>query len=123
MLINQFVHRVENNQAPGRDLASRERTIAALAAFDTDSIPPAEGFALTVFFILIIGATLVSEDLACIGAGLMVAKGTLTFGAGASAAFAGIVIGDNLVVRHQRHDVQVVDSRDLLKAGKTAACT
>ncbi|GMQ81246.1 MAG: hypothetical protein BMS9Abin05_0677 [Rhodothermia bacterium] len=96
-LIDQFVYRVENNLAPGRDLASRERTIAALAAFDADSIPPATGFALAVFFILIIGATLVSEDLATIGAGLMVAKGTLTFGAAASAAFSGIVIGDILL--------------------------
>jgi len=97
ILVNRFVQRVESNLAPGRNLATRERTIASLDAFDSNSIPPAEGFALAVFFILIIGATLVSEDLACIGAGLMVAKGTLTFGAGVSAAFAGIVIGDVLL--------------------------
>ena len=97
VLVNQFVHRVEDKQALTRDLASPERMLAAEAAFDTDLIPTARGFALTVFFLLIIGATLVSEDLACIGAGLMVAKGTLTFLAATSAAFVGIVIGDLLL--------------------------
>lgn len=42
--------------------------------------------------------TLVSEDLACISAGLLVAGGTLGFPAAAAACFAGIFTGDLLLV-------------------------
>ncbi len=44
------------------------------------------------------GATLVSEDLACIAAGLLVAAGKLAFGPAVAACFAGIFIGDLLLV-------------------------
>ncbi len=43
-------------------------------------------------------ATLVSEDLACIAAGLLVAAGKLAFGPAAAACFAGIFAGDMLLV-------------------------
>ena len=43
-------------------------------------------------------ATLVSEDLACIAAGLLVAEGALGFGAAAGACFTGIFAGDLLLV-------------------------
>lgn len=43
-------------------------------------------------------ATLVSEDLACIAAGLFVAAGKLAFGPAAAACFAGIFSGDLLLV-------------------------
>lgn len=43
-------------------------------------------------------ATLVSEDLACIAAGLLVAAGKLAFGPAVAACFAGIFIGDLLLV-------------------------
>src|SRR5690606_32388045 len=43
-------------------------------------------------------ATLVSEDLACIAAGLLVARGTLEFAPAATACFAGIFAGDLLLV-------------------------
>lgn len=43
-------------------------------------------------------ATLVSEDLACIGAGLLVAQGALGFGPAVAACFAGIFAGDLLLV-------------------------
>lgn len=42
--------------------------------------------------------TLVSEDLACISAGLLVASGTLGFPAAVAACFAGIFTGDLLLV-------------------------
>lgn len=43
-------------------------------------------------------ATLVSEDLACIAAGLLVAAGKLAFGPATAACFAGIFAGDLLLV-------------------------
>ncbi|HSI08162.1 MAG: VTT domain-containing protein [Rariglobus sp.] len=43
-------------------------------------------------------ATLVSEDLACIAAGLLVAAGKLAFGPAVAACFAGIFVGDLLLV-------------------------
>ncbi len=43
-------------------------------------------------------ATLVSEDLACIAAGLLVARGALGFGEATAACFIGIFVGDLLLV-------------------------
>jgi len=43
-------------------------------------------------------ATLVSEDLACIAAGLLVAQGSLDFGPAVAACFLGILAGDLLLV-------------------------
>jgi len=43
-------------------------------------------------------ATFISEDLACIGAGLLVTQGTLTFAPAVGACFTGIFAGDMLLV-------------------------
>jgi len=96
-LITSFVRDVERGNAMTADRATLERILEADKPFDPSWIPPAAGFNLIVLFILIVAATLVSEDLACIGAGLLVARGTLTFASGFSAAFFGIVIGDVLL--------------------------
>jgi membrane protein DedA with SNARE-associated domain len=47
--------------------------------------------------LLLAGATLVSEDLACLGAGALVARGALSFGLGTAACFVGIFVGDVLL--------------------------
>ncbi|WP_421774665.1 DedA family protein [Gracilimonas sp.] len=49
---------------------------------------------LVLYMLLIILATFMSEDLACIGAGLMTAQGLIDFWPAAIAATAGIYIGD-----------------------------
>ncbi|MCB1102324.1 MAG: VTT domain-containing protein, partial [Kiritimatiellae bacterium] len=54
-------------------------------------------FALVVMILVIALSTLISEDLACIGAGLMVAKGILGYAPAAFAAFLGIFLGDLLL--------------------------
>jgi pimeloyl-ACP methyl ester carboxylesterase/membrane protein DedA with SNARE-associated domain len=61
------------------------------------SAPPATGFALVLLLGVIALSTLVSEDLACIGTGLLVARGTVGFFPGTLACFAGILIGDVLL--------------------------
>ncbi|MCH8276196.1 MAG: VTT domain-containing protein [Bacteroidetes bacterium] len=61
------------------------------------SFPPARGGELIFLMILLATATLINEDLACIGAGLMAARGTLTLFTAFGAAFGGILLGDVLL--------------------------
>jgi membrane protein DedA with SNARE-associated domain len=61
-----------------------------------------EGFSLVILLLLIAAATLLSEDLTCITTGLMIARGTLGFGAGVLACFIGIFVGDMLVFQAGR---------------------
>ena len=59
--------------------------------------PPVDGLSLLILMIAIAAATLISEDLACIGAGLLAARGVLGLPFAVLASFAGIVIGDILL--------------------------
>lgn len=95
--IGDFVDRVERGTATVRATADRARLVEAAPPFDPRDLPRLEGFGLVVVFALIMAATLVSEDLTCITAGLMIARGTLGFGTGTLACFLGIFVGDLLV--------------------------
>ena len=94
--IGEFVQRVESGAAPTRATAPPERIEAARRSFD-----PGEGrllglgLALALFLIAL--ATLVSEDLTCIGTGLMVASGRIGFWPGTFACLIGIFLGDVLL--------------------------
>jgi pimeloyl-ACP methyl ester carboxylesterase/membrane protein DedA with SNARE-associated domain len=57
----------------------------------------AEGLTLVLLLFLLALATLISEDLACIGAGLMVARGVVPYWPAVAACFVGIVVGDLLL--------------------------
>lgn len=92
--IQTFVQAVEGGTAPTRPEALPARIAAAEQPFDPTVRPPATGITLGVLMLLIALSTLVSEDLACIGAGLLVAQGTMTFIPAASGAFIGIFVGD-----------------------------
>ncbi len=89
-----FLDRVERGAALRRAGAPADRLALADAPFDPRSIPPAQGLALLLTMALIIVATFISEDLACIGAGLLVAQGRLELGPAIAASFAGIFFGD-----------------------------
>ena len=93
----RFVASVEHGAAVTRAAASEARVQAAAAPFDPKSVPPFEGPALLVAVLLLAAATLVSEDLTCISAGLLVGQGRLGFVAASLACFAGIFIGDLLL--------------------------
>lgn len=93
-LIAAFADRAAQGDAPVRSSASAERVAAARQPFNPADVPPATGFPLVVLILLIAGATLVSEDLASIGAGLMAAKGAMSFEHALLAAFLGILLGD-----------------------------
>jgi pimeloyl-ACP methyl ester carboxylesterase/membrane protein DedA with SNARE-associated domain len=95
--IATFVARVEAGSAVTRATADPARVAAAAQPFDPRNLPRIEGFALIVLCLLIMAATLVSEDLTCIATGLMIARGTIGFWPGTLACFLGIFGGDVLV--------------------------
>jgi pimeloyl-ACP methyl ester carboxylesterase/membrane protein DedA with SNARE-associated domain len=96
-LILPFLNRVEQNQALTRAAATPERVAAAAQPFNPADLPKAKGVALMVLILLLAAATLVSEDLTCISAGLMVAQGRMSFLAASFACFVGIFVGDVLL--------------------------
>lgn len=95
--IGEFVDEVERGEAPRRADASEQRLADAARPFDPSVVPPAQGVLLVIVWFCIAAATLVSEDLACIGAGLVAATGRIGYVAAASASFTGIFVGDMLL--------------------------
>lgn len=92
--IARFVAAVEAGRAQTRSTADPERVAASTLPFDHQQSPMAGGIGLIVLMLLIATATLVSEDLACIGTGLMIAHGTIGFLSGTLACLWGIYFGD-----------------------------
>lgn len=90
--IADFVDRVEAGVARRRADAESER----VAASDPEGFraPAIAGFALLITLVLLALSTLASEDLACIAAGLLVARGSLDLAAASLACGAGIFLGD-----------------------------
>ncbi len=102
-LVLDFVERVERGEAATRPQAAPVRVEAAAVPFRDVERKAASGLALWLILFLICFSTLISEDLACIGAGLLVAHGLLEFWHAAGAAFAGIFGGDILLYAAGRY--------------------
>ncbi len=96
-LIAGHIQAVELGRGRTRTNAQADRLDQARVPFGRLQIPAASGLRLLIFFLLIALATLVSEDLTCIGAGMMAARGMIGFLPAAGAAFFGIVVGDLLL--------------------------
>jgi membrane protein DedA with SNARE-associated domain len=96
-MILEFLDRVEQGKAVTRSTADADRLARAALPYDRASIPKAMGVTALVLMMLIAASTLVSEDLTCIGAGVMVAQGRIGFVEAALACFLGIFIGDILL--------------------------
>ena len=96
-LVEGFFERVDRGEALSRGQASEERQARAREPWNAADAPRFEGPALLVAFLLLAAATLVSEDLTCIGAGLLVAQGRLGFVTATLACFVGIFVGDMLL--------------------------
>ncbi|REJ83237.1 MAG: alpha/beta fold hydrolase [Acidobacteria bacterium] len=92
-----FFDRVERGEAPLRRDASPSRLAEAARGFDRGAIPPWSGPALLVMLVLIALSTLISEDLTCVGSGVLVAQGRLSLIAAIAACYAGILLGDLLL--------------------------
>jgi len=95
--IEAFLARVDAGEAATRAQATPERVAAAALPFDPRSVPPPSGPALVALWLALALATLVSEDLTCIAAGLLVGSGRLDFASATSACFVGIFVGDLLL--------------------------
>ena len=95
--VGAFLGRVDRGEAQLRSSAEPERAVVSRLAFDPNEIPPFSGPSLWLILGLIALATLISEDLTCIGAGLLVAQGRLDLFPAASACFFGILVGDMLL--------------------------
>lgn len=95
--ILSLVDRAASGTGTVRRDAGPARLAAAAAPFDLREVPPFEGPALLVICVLLALATFVSEDLACIAAGLLVADGRLGMLAASVACFIGIFVGDMLL--------------------------
>lgn len=89
-----FIHHVETGAAPTRVTAETSRIEAAASSFDPATIMALRGLALWLTLLGIALATLASEDLACLTAGLLTARGLIPLPAAILASFAGIWIGD-----------------------------
>ena len=101
--ILEFIHRVERAETKTRATADPQRIKDALRSANDIKYPPVSGITLVVFMLLIALATLISEDLTCIGAGMMAAKGTIGFIPAVAASFLGIFFGDILLFLAGKH--------------------
>jgi membrane protein DedA with SNARE-associated domain len=72
----------------------KKDSLQKLVPYLDDVKADSENELIVLYMLLIILATFMSEDLACIGAGLMAAQGLIDFWPAAIAATAGIYVGD-----------------------------
>lgn len=93
----EFLDRVEAGSVPRRGSAEPQRLRRAAEPYDPGRLPPFSGPALLMVLALTVLATLISEDLTCIVAGLMIAQGRLEFLPAVLACLVGIYVGDILL--------------------------
>ncbi|GAB5408840.1 MAG: hypothetical protein BalsKO_12050 [Balneolaceae bacterium] len=84
----------ENSQT---NQVSETRLAESILPFNENNGVKAEGKALLILMLVIIVSTFISEDLTCIGTGLMIARGLIGFWEGTLACLLGIFIGDILL--------------------------
>ena len=92
--LSKFIRSVESGNAITFAKADTARIKEAEMPFDNVDFSKFEGISLAVIMIIIALSTLISEDLTCIGAGLMAARGLIGFWPAVGACLIGIVIGD-----------------------------
>ena len=95
--IGAFVRKVEAGLATVRASADPARIAAAARPFDAAGQPAAQGFSLALVLVLLALATLLSEDLACVAAGVLAARGSVPFVPAMIACYLGIIAGDQLL--------------------------
>lgn len=95
--ISRDITRFINSTPKEAEISSNARIARSLLPFQPKMSYRIQGLSLLIVMILIVFSTFVSEDLTCIGAGLMVARGLIGFWPAVIACLIGIFIGDNLV--------------------------
>jgi len=89
-----FFERVDRGDATIRSHANPVRVAASLVPFDPRALPKLSGLPWLLVLAFVAVATFTSEDLTCVGAGLLVASGRLGFMSATAACLVGIVVGD-----------------------------
>src|SRR5699024_2960771 len=73
--IDSFISRAERGEAPHRADAPQDRLQEAAKSFSNIGFARFKGASLLILMLIIVFSTFFSEDLACIGAGLLAARG------------------------------------------------
>jgi len=95
--LTDFLNRVEAGRAATRATAAPARVALASQPMDTSHSPKPGFVTIAVMLISLALATFLSEDLACIAAGVLVAEGHMSFPLAVLACFLGIFVGDMLL--------------------------
>ena len=94
--LQNFFSSVESGKAPMRNQADEARLLEAAKDFQTIQYTRSTAILAITLFAIGLG-TLVSEDLTCIAAGLLAARGLIPLSCAMSACFLGIWVGDMLL--------------------------
>ncbi len=92
--IFEFLNTVESNQALTRAEATQDRLIESGEPFDADKFTTVGGWTLIIMMLLLAIISLLSEDLACIAGGLLVASGIIDFWYAVLGCCIGVLGGD-----------------------------
>ncbi len=95
--LTDFLDHVEAGSAPTRATAEPNRVVLANQPMDTSHWPKPGFVTVAVMFISLALATFLSEDLACITAGVLVAEGRISLLLAVLACVLGIFVGDMLL--------------------------
>ena len=96
-LLAEFTARVEAGKTLTKSQAETARVVTSKQPFDPKNLPKFIGVTAVVVVLLLAAATLITEDLTCITAGVMAAQGRIDFALAAFACFLGIYVGDLLL--------------------------
>lgn len=92
--LNNFIQNVEQGTAITSANASEKRIAESQKTFSTVDFSKLHGGPLYLLMFIIIMSTLISEDLTCVGSGLLVVRGIIGFWPATLACLIGIFMGD-----------------------------
>lgn len=92
--LSSFISAVQEEKAKWAADASPHRIKEAQEPFSNVDFQEFTGMTLLIIMLIIMLGTFVSEDLTCIGAGLLAARGLIGFWPATAACFIGIFVGD-----------------------------
>lgn len=91
---SDFLTSVEKGSAVTRSGSSQERVEKSEKPFEFGNVPPVYGWGLVIIILLLSSVTAVSEDLGCIGGGLLVAGGVIQIWVAFLTVYVGILLVD-----------------------------
>jgi membrane protein DedA with SNARE-associated domain len=91
---NLFLSNIESETVPVPGTVSSDRLELAAQYFNLSDVPPVDDWAFFMVILMLTIVTLISEDLGCIGAGLLAAGNVITIWAAFTVIFIGILVAD-----------------------------